>query len=245
MVTASRHQCVRHDLTEHTHAHAHATMASVYQHEEFEMLEEDDLQSSSSSSSSSSQGHPQGAPPPLGSPSKNKQTYLSSLRKAFSKTSQRGGTDPDPPTTPTRQSSISSPVKMDAFTHLFSAALSFSKSCDEGRRGRARRTMTNHPLASVYNTAASWGNVFTRHTTSSKGESSRKSSKREADMGEFKGESSSCRRSARRSSSSRKSSRRSSSSSSSSSSVHPPVLDDVFNFNSLLGNIFGARPKKQ
>ncbi|MPC59913.1 hypothetical protein E2C01_053942 [Portunus trituberculatus] len=171
---------------------------------------------STHSNLASSRASPQDTPePPLARPSRERESYLTSLRRAFSRrpSGERGNVPPSPPPPPSSrrastssESSLEAP-NLDTLGGLFTAALSFGDACD--RRAAAARTVTDLPLSPAYNHRATWGDVFGG-------------------------------RRARR----RTGRRRSSAGSSDEERGSTPFLRDAFGFPAVLGALFGSRRKK-
>lgn len=171
--------------------------------------------SSTHSNLASSRVSPQDShTPPLARPSRERESYLTSLRRAFSRRTSAGrdNVQPSPPPPPSsRRASASSEESsqeaarnVDVLGGLFTAALSFGNRCD--RRAAAARTVTDLPLSAAYNHRATWGDAVGRHRI---------------------------RRRAGR--------RRASADSSDEESGSTPVLRDAFGFPAVLNALFGSR----
>ncbi|XP_050730785.1 uncharacterized protein LOC127005709 [Eriocheir sinensis] len=134
---------------------------------------------------SSTQGTNAG--PTHANPSSAKESYMSSLRSAFSRmspgnerkedpkkkpkkrTTGKGGQGkpgPSPPPPPSsRRSSFSSDSSLesqdlDSIAGVFSAALSFAQTCDRRAAAINARTKKNHPLDAAYEKGAKWGGAL-------------------------------------------------------------------------------------
>lgn len=128
--------------------------------------------------------------PPHANPSRGKESYMSSLRSAFSTMSpgnegkedlkkrpkrgtigkregkgDQGNTGPSPPPPPSsRRSSFSSDSSLetedlDSIAGVFSAALSFAKTCDRRAAALNVSTKRNHPLDAAYERGSKWGGI--------------------------------------------------------------------------------------